>query len=203
MRLHKLASGRSFLSVMFCSLIMVGCATTSPETEEQRVAYPKVTSTYPLSQPRYPDESRRRADQGLVGVEVLVGEDGRVADARIVMSSDHEALDASTLKEVFIWRFVPGRLNGKPTAMWSIYTVTFCLYDKRYPMPDQTAAVAELQKLINQRKTELATKAMAASSSLLIPGAGRRLVMARANPSLHPTFNSRLCRLSPAGELKR
>lgn len=89
-----------------------------------------------------------------MGVDVFIEKDGRVSDAKIVMSSGHQALDASTLKEVLTWRFAPGQLDGQPTAMWNIYTVTFSLYDKRYPMPDQTAALAQFHKLIEQRRAE-------------------------------------------------
>ncbi len=96
-----------------------------------------------------------------MGVDVLVGEAGRVEDAKIVMSSGHEALDAATLREALTWRFAPGRLNGKPTAMWNTFTITFSLYDKNRPMPDQSRGLAEMRQLSEQRKAKLEAEAAA------------------------------------------
>jgi len=97
-----------------------------------------------------------------VGVEVLVALDGGVMDSKIAFSSGDESMDASTLTEVFRWRFVPGRINGKPTEMWTIYAVTFHL--PGYPMPDLGAPHAKLRKLLDQRKAELSAQAIVEQS---------------------------------------
>jgi TonB family protein len=160
MRSHRIVRRSSRPWLLVCGLLIVaGCATAPPATKELGVVLPKVTAANPLRQPQYPDASRRRGDQGLVGVDVFIGEDGRVKEAKIVMSSGHEELDASTLKEAWSWRFAPGCLNDKPTGMWSTFTITFSLYDRNHPMPDQSLALAEMRKMTDERKAALAAEA--------------------------------------------
>lgn len=151
------------LSIIVCGLVLLAsCAASSGGTKPQpAVVFPGPLRGHPLRQPEYPEAARRNGDQGLVGVDVLVGEDGSVRDAKIVMSSGHEALDAATLREALTWRFAPGRLNGKPTAMWNTFTITFSLYDNNRPMPDQTQALAEMRKMSERRKATLEAEAAA------------------------------------------
>jgi TonB family protein len=158
----KLHGPLRLASIVFCLAMLAGCATGSSGTKPQpAVVFPGALPTHPLRQPEYPDASRRNGDQGLVGVDVLVGEDGRVKDAKIVMSSGHAALDASTQREALTWRFRPGQMNGKATQMWSTFTITFSLDDKNRPMPDQTQALAEMRKMSEQRKAALEAEAAA------------------------------------------
>jgi TonB family protein len=146
--------------ILVCGLLAIaGCATTPPAARKQGVVFPTVTVANPLRQPQYPDVSRRKGDQGLVGVDVFVGKDGRVKETKIVMSSGHQELDAATLKEASTWRFVPGRLNDELIEMWNTFIITFSLYDKNRPMPDQSLALAEMQKMIDERKATLVAKA--------------------------------------------
>lgn len=149
-------------SIVFGLALLAGCATGSSGTQPHpAVLLPASLPGHPLRQPEYAEASLRRGDQGLTGVDVLVGEDGRVKDAKIVMSSGHEALDAATLREAVTWRFRPGRVNGTPTAMWNTFVVTFSLYDKNRPMPDQTQGLAEMRKLREQREAALEAQAAA------------------------------------------
>lgn len=106
---------------------------------------------------------RARGEQGIVGVDVLVDVDGAVKDARILMSSGHPAMDASTLQEARTWRLQPGRLNGKPAALWSSYFISFTL--SGVAMPDQKQAMAEANAKIEQRRAELEARAAAEAAA--------------------------------------
>jgi protein TonB len=75
--------------------------------------------------PEYPDEARAKKVQGVVIVEVLIDEDGSVADARILRSiPDFDEVALGAVKQ---WRFVPTLLNGQATALLMTVTVNFTL----------------------------------------------------------------------------
>jgi len=75
--------------------------------------------------PEYPDEARAKKVQGVVIVEVLIDEDGSVADARILRSIPE--FDEVALGAVKQWKFVPTLLNGQATALLMTVTVNFTL----------------------------------------------------------------------------
>ena len=64
----------------------------------------------------YPDQARDRGIQGTVVVDVLVGTDGGVVDARVAKSI--EMLDNASLEAVRRWRFRPATAGGRPVATW-------------------------------------------------------------------------------------
>jgi len=75
--------------------------------------------------PEYPDEARAKKVQGVVIVEVLIDEDGSVADARILRSiPDFDEVALGAVKQ---WKFVPTLLNGQATALLMTVTVNFTL----------------------------------------------------------------------------
>jgi len=70
-------------------------------------------------QPEYPPVSRRLGEQGTAVIEVLVGVDGRVLDAKLLQSSGYDRLDQAALAGAKAnYRFIPGTVDGKPQTMW-------------------------------------------------------------------------------------
>jgi protein TonB len=83
-----------------------------------------------ITQPEYPPASRRAGEAGTVTLQALVQADGRPSEVKVVKSSGFEKLDEAAVKEVERnWRFVPGKEDGKPVAMWHTFAVTFRLTD--------------------------------------------------------------------------
>jgi protein TonB len=83
-----------------------------------------------ITQPEYPPASRRAGEAGTVTLQVFVKEDGRPGEVKIAKSSGFAKLDEAAVKEVQrSWRFVPGKEDGKPIAMWHTFAVTFKLTD--------------------------------------------------------------------------
>jgi protein TonB len=83
-----------------------------------------------ITQPEYPPASRRAGEEGTVHLQVYVLESGRAGEIKIAKSSGFPKLDEAAVKEVQRnWRFVPGKEDGKPVAMWHIFAVTFRLTD--------------------------------------------------------------------------
>jgi TonB family protein len=75
--------------------------------------------------PDFPEEAQRRRVGGAVGLELLIGPDGRVKDVRVVRSSplfDEAAMDAARK-----WEYEPPLIDGKAVSVVLSVTVTFNL----------------------------------------------------------------------------
>lgn len=79
-------------------------------------------------QPAYPSAARRAGEAGSVVVSVLVGTDGRVADAEVMRSSGYERLDSAAVRQALsAWRFRPATRDGVAVQSRHQITVTFVL----------------------------------------------------------------------------
>lgn len=79
-------------------------------------------------QPAYPPASRRAGEAGSVVVSVLVGVDGRVADAEVARSSGYGRLDNAAIRQALsAWRFRPATRDGVAVQSRHQITVTFVL----------------------------------------------------------------------------
>jgi protein TonB len=75
--------------------------------------------------PIYPQIALSARREGTVIVEAIIGEDGRVQQARVLRSV--QLLDEAALTAVRQWVFTPTRLNGEPVPVVMTVTVTFRL----------------------------------------------------------------------------
>ncbi len=75
--------------------------------------------------PEYPAIAQSARVQGVVIVEAVIGDDGRVQDARILRSIP--LLDQAALDAVGQWEFTPTLLNGQPVPVIMTVTVQFTL----------------------------------------------------------------------------
>jgi len=81
-----------------------------------------------ITQPEYPPSSRRAGEEGTVTLQVYVLETGKAGEVKVGKSSGFPKLDEAAVREVQrTWRFVPGKEDGKPVAMWHTFNVTFRL----------------------------------------------------------------------------
>lgn len=90
----------------------------------------EVRSPEPLAgnaPPRYPEECRRRRQEGEVRVRVRVGTDGHAAGARVEASSGVAALDAAAVEAARGWTFSPALERGRPVEADAVVTVRFVL----------------------------------------------------------------------------
>jgi protein TonB len=78
-----------------------------------------------LPPPVYPHPCLLLGHEGLVLIEVRVGADGRVLEARVAQASACPDLDAAALAAVRAARYVPGRRNGAPIAMTILQPIRF------------------------------------------------------------------------------
>jgi TonB family protein len=78
--------------------------------------------------PRYTAQAMRARVQGYVTLEVVVGVDGTVGDARVLEALD-SGLDAEAIGAVKRWRFKPGMRLGQPVRVRVEIEMTFTLRD--------------------------------------------------------------------------
>ena len=72
-----------------------------------------------LSQPEYPAASIRLGEVGVTGLNLYIGEDGRVSDAQVAATSGSERLDEAAKKHAIrSWKFIPCMQGDKPVACW-------------------------------------------------------------------------------------
>ncbi|MDO8904709.1 energy transducer TonB [Hydrogenophaga sp.] len=103
-------------------------AVVKAEPAAARIELPSSDADY-LSNPApaYPALSRRLGEQGKVVVRVFIEASGSATRAEIGSSSGYERLDQTALQTVQRWRYVPGKRNGVPEAMWFNVPITFVL----------------------------------------------------------------------------
>lgn len=77
--------------------------------------------------PRYPILARKRGYQGTVILDVLIDENGRVADTRIFSSSGYSLLDKAARATVADWLFEPGMQGDEKIEMWVKVPIRFQL----------------------------------------------------------------------------
>lgn len=75
--------------------------------------------------PEYPPIAESARVQGVVIIEVTIGQDGTVADAKILRSIP--LLDQAALDAVRQWQWQPTLLNGAPTSVIMTTTIQFTL----------------------------------------------------------------------------
>jgi TonB family protein len=93
----------------------------------------RITADGPIPAPRelespkpaYTPEAMRARIEGTVVMEVLVDEEGRVPDARVIRSIP--LLDQAALNTVKTWRFMPSRVNGNPVPVLVTVEMSFNL----------------------------------------------------------------------------
>jgi protein TonB len=76
-------------------------------------------------EPVYPLVAKQANIQGVVILEIVVGTDGSVQEARVFRSIP--LLDQAALDAVVQWKYQPTLLNGVPVEAISTVTVNFTL----------------------------------------------------------------------------
>jgi protein TonB len=102
-----------------------GSGTAEPEPV---ISPARVDPHHPLTQPPYPMAARRGDEQGALIIDILVGADGRVRDAKVSQSSGFNQLDQAALSEAKQhWHLKPATRNGAPFEQWLTLKVVFRL----------------------------------------------------------------------------
>jgi protein TonB len=78
--------------------------------------------------PPYPEIAKDANVEGLVIVNVLVGKNGRVLDARLDEKRQVPLLNEAALAAARKWVFTPALANGRPVAVWTAIPFHFHLH---------------------------------------------------------------------------
>ena len=90
-----------------------------------------VDRSHPLTQPAYPMSSRRLGEAGALALDILVGADGHVRDAKVSQSSGYDRLDQAAVSEAKQhWHLRPATRNGVPFEQWLTLKVVFRFEDR-------------------------------------------------------------------------
>jgi protein TonB len=88
-----------------------------------------VVDSSACAKPDYPKNALRNGDTGTVTLALLVGTDGRVADARVEKSSGFRELDRAAQVGLGLCKFKPGTLDGVPYQSWTKMQYVWSLND--------------------------------------------------------------------------
>ena len=102
---------------------------------------------------KYPEQARKDGVTGTVLLQLVVGIDGRVTDAKVARGAGH-GFDESALEASRTLRFEPARQEGAPVPVQINYEVQFQLKDAELPtLRDSSAAIrADAQPPPGSRK---------------------------------------------------
>ncbi|RYY01182.1 MAG: energy transducer TonB [Gammaproteobacteria bacterium] len=85
-----------------------------------------------LSKPEYPAASIRLGEAGTTGLNLYIGEDGKVSDAQVSSTSGSERLDEAAKKHAIrSWKFIPCMNGDKPVACWHAIKFTWRIEDAK------------------------------------------------------------------------
>ena len=75
--------------------------------------------------PQYPAEAREARIQGRVDMEVVIDDEGAVAELRVI--TGHPLLSVAAEDAVWQWLYDPYTVGGQPVAVATTISVTFTL----------------------------------------------------------------------------
>lgn len=78
-------------------------------------------------EPEYPDALRNHGIQGRVRVQMVVGKDGSVESAAVVVSSGYGAMDTAAVEAAGTYQFEPAAKEGIPVRCYATKTFVFGL----------------------------------------------------------------------------
>jgi periplasmic protein TonB len=105
-------------------------AAPPPATQAEDRSTPKLVSTVEYVRepsPRYPPQSRRLREQGLVVLRVVIDEQGEASSIEIETSSGHSRLDAAARDAVLRAAFRPYVEGGEPRRALVLIPIEFAL----------------------------------------------------------------------------
>ena len=107
-------------------------AHTAPTPAPPRESKPVTVSTGVLvgkavskPAPLYPALAKAAGVQGLVSVQVLIDEQGRVVSAKV--TNGHPLLQQAAVQAVYKWKFAPTLLSGQPVKVTGVVSCNFTL----------------------------------------------------------------------------
>lgn len=100
-----------------------------PEDEPVRIGV-TVQGELPVAihkvNPEYPEIAKRARIEGIVVLDAIINKDGTVGNIKVLRSLN-PLLDQAAIQAVKKWKYIPGKVNGKPVTSYLTVTVRFIL----------------------------------------------------------------------------
>lgn len=135
-----MSRGRIFASFVIALVILAGATSSAISafpmaagaTQKKTIYRPGDGVTLPTVvrevKPAYTREAMQEKIQGSVWLEIVVLDTGNVGDVKVTRSLDAEyGLDREAIRAAKLWKFKPGRKDGKPVAVVVTLELTFTL----------------------------------------------------------------------------
>jgi len=101
-------------------LLVASCSSVRPAVEAKaEVSCRKQVEECSCQRPKYPTESLRNREQGLVRLKILVSHEGGAKDVVVGRSSGYPRLDEAAVEAAKRMCFKPPVRNGLPVEVWS------------------------------------------------------------------------------------
>ncbi len=101
------------------TVIEPGPIVTDPIVVPKKAAYmPPLAAAKDCTLPDYPARAAREGLTGTVTLSLLIGVDGKVADAKVQKSSGHKDLDRAAMDALSMCKFKPATSNGVAEPAW-------------------------------------------------------------------------------------
>ena len=135
------------------------------------------------AKPLYPEEARREGVQGIVILEVVVNEEGKVTNTRVLRAP--ALLEQAAVDAVQQWEYTPTLLNGLPVPVVMTVTVTFSLDRSAAPsrsdQPADIPAILDYAKAVHSRGLLAETEASLQRALAAVQSERSRLAVQNAN----------------------
>ena len=119
-------ASRNSIRTIGATLLAATCLTTLSIAAEEAVRIPQPTAMSNVTSkvaPAYPPVARQLRLTGDVEVDVIIDEEGKVEDAKVVKGN--AVFSASTVDAVKKWSFKPIQVQGKASKVLTTLTFSF------------------------------------------------------------------------------
>jgi TonB family protein len=157
---------------------------------------PKPAAERDLSMAKYAKDSFLAGEEGVVGLRVLVRQDGSVGEVQIATSSGFSKLDESAQNAVQDWRYLPATLNGTAVDTWIQVNVVWALQTLRFDLsPAQTKNMTTYYPRASVGALETGNTAV----RFLVGTDGKVLKAVIDKPSGHPRLDAATIEMVKSG----
>ena len=99
--------------------LVASCSTVQPSVDVKADLSCRKEKECSCQQLKYPRDSARNREQGLVRLKILVSHDGRARDVVVERSSGYRRLDEAAVEDARRMCFRPAVRNGVPVEVWT------------------------------------------------------------------------------------
>jgi protein TonB len=117
-----------------------GRAGAGPTPDAAPITLPQHPTIISSIEPIYPKKSRKKGEEGVVWLKVLIGTDGLVADASVDRGSGFARLDDAALTAVRSWRWQPMTMQGEPEMVRGLVDIHFAITPDKAREPERPPA---------------------------------------------------------------